>query len=408
MLLNTRESYGLVAQVLHWVTAVLILAMLLLGIYMQQLPASAGDEATIKYWWFSLHKTLGVATLFVVTARIAWALIQPKPMLLNSARKLESFAAVTVHWLLYGAIIVMPITGWLHHAASEGFAPIWWPLPQGLPLIPKSEPLATLFAAAHFYTAILLGVSVFLHVAGALKHALVDRDQTLSRMIPGMRTEAPLARPVEGRHGVPIALATFAFLAVGFASFASHKEAPVVSAAQRLPQTSTTASDTDWRVDKESSRLAIEVNQSGTPVAGVFERWQARIKFDPNNLEEAHIEVDVDIASLALGGVSKDAKSKTFLNAAAFPNSKFVAREVLKTGADTFEARGTLTLAGETRPLSLPFRIAIENNRASVVAEVTLDRLAFGIGKAGFPGGGLVGIEVKVKAKVEAERVKAL
>ena len=66
-----------------------------------------------------------------------------------------------------------------------------------------------------------------------------------------------------------------------------------------------------------------------------------------------------------------------------------------------------LTLVGETLPLSLPFRIDIKDNRASAVAEVALDRLAFGIGKKGFPGGGLVGLEVLVKIKIEAERIKA-
>ena len=119
MLLNTRERYGLVAQLLHWVTAAMVLTMLLLGIYMQQLPAAAAGEATTKYWWYSLHKTLGLATFLVAVVRIAWATVQPKPALLNADRKLETFAAVSVHWLLYSAIVVMPVTGWLHSCGQR-------------------------------------------------------------------------------------------------------------------------------------------------------------------------------------------------------------------------------------------------------------------------------------------------
>ncbi|MGI9409656.1 MAG: cytochrome b/b6 domain-containing protein [Hyphomicrobiaceae bacterium] len=407
MLLNTRDSYGLVAQVLHWITAVLILTMLLLGAYMQQLPSTTADQATAKFWWFSLHKTIGVATFVVALVRVFWALLQPRPRLLNADRRLENFAAQTVHWLLYGAIIAMPITGWLHHAASEGFAPIWWPLPQNLPMIPKDEQLASVFASAHFYTAILLGTSVGLHIAGALKHALVDRDETLNRMIPGAAATTHHRLPDERPGNFPVFLAFAAFFAIAIASTLPVGTKTGSPDDQKIVRTTVSAGDTDWRIDHSKSQLAIQVMQSGTPVAGVFERWRAQIAFDPDNLGQAHIDVEVDVSSLALGGVSKDAKSDGFLNVAAFPSSRFVARKIMKTGDSSYEAQGMLTLVGETHPLFLPFRITIKDNRASAVAEVALDRLAFGIGKKGFPGGGLIGLEVLVKVKIEAERVKA-
>lgn len=410
MWFNTRERYGLVAQLLHWATAVLVVVMLVLGVFMQQLPAASAGEAAAKYGWFSLHKTLGIVTFCVALARVVWAALQPAPALLNAERRLEAAAARTVHWLLYGAILVMPLTGWLHHAASEGFAPILWPLSQDLPFVPKDAWLASLFAAAHHLTAILLAAALTLHVAGALKHALVDRDDTLRRMIPGLAPTSQHALPEQPAGRMPLALAILAFAAVGIASVLTHgPSTPAVPGAnrERTAETATPATASGWRVDYARSRLAIRVMQSETPVDGSFGRWQARIDFDPDDLAAARIEVNVDIASLALGGVSEDAKSDKFLNAAVHPTAQFVSRNVVKTGANTYAARGALTLAGQTHPLTLGFSLDIAGERATAKATATIDRLTFGVGAAGFPGGGLVGIKVEVSVMLEADRATA-
>ena len=146
---NSRETYGLVHQLLHWTTAALILFMLPLGVYMHDLPVGTAQEVADKVWLFSLHKTVGVVVLVVALARIAWAIVQPHPNLLHGGR--EAFAAKTVHWLLYGSIVAMPIFGWLHHAALDGYAPIWWEnvFPGDwdvLPFVPKSEAVASFSA----------------------------------------------------------------------------------------------------------------------------------------------------------------------------------------------------------------------------------------------------------------------
>jgi len=185
MLANTRQTYGLVAQILHWVTALLILFLLVLGIYMHELPIDTVEQVDTKVWLYSLHKTLGISAFAIAIIRVGWAITQSKPLPLHSERMFESQLAATIHWLLYGAIILMPFTGWLHHAALEGFAPIWWPFSQELPFVPKNRQIAEIFGNAHFVTALLLMLSIALHIAGALKHALIDRDQTMRRMIPG-------------------------------------------------------------------------------------------------------------------------------------------------------------------------------------------------------------------------------
>ena len=147
---NTPSTYGSVAKMFHWLTALLILALIPVGIIASDLghaiqsSGGAADQAMISRatFLFSLHKTLGVAVFFVALARIVWAIGQTKPGLLNGDHTLEAWAAETVHWLLYGSLVAVPLSGWIHHAATTGFAPIWWPLGQSLPFIPKSEAIA--------------------------------------------------------------------------------------------------------------------------------------------------------------------------------------------------------------------------------------------------------------------------
>ena len=284
MLGNTRETYGLVAQFFHWVTAALILAMLPLGVYMTDLPQETAEQVQHKAWFFSLHKTIGVTVFFVAIARVLWAIVQPHPKLLNADRRLESLAAQTVHWALYGAIIVMPLTGWLQHSAAAGFAPFWLPLPQDLPFVPKDPRLATVFGIAHVFTAVLLTGALVLHIGGALKHALIDRDGTLRRMIPGLRPaeQAVLSEPHYRR--LPVFLAVLGFVAVGVAVAVDYRLESTGGQAQLTEPVGAQTSESSWIVDPQTSKLEIQIIQMGNPVLGEFQNWSATIQFDPNNL----------------------------------------------------------------------------------------------------------------------------
>ncbi|MBT8474330.1 MAG: cytochrome b/b6 domain-containing protein, partial [Alphaproteobacteria bacterium] len=134
---NTATRYGGVAKTFHWLTALLILTALPLGVIANGAPFETDAEIARKIWLFSLHKTVGVTAFFVALARIAWALTQPKPAALHPDRRFETRLAETVHWLLYASLVLVPLSGWLHHAAATGFAPIWWPFGQTLPFVPQ-------------------------------------------------------------------------------------------------------------------------------------------------------------------------------------------------------------------------------------------------------------------------------
>ncbi|MEQ9041179.1 MAG: cytochrome b [Silicimonas sp.] len=181
---NTPRSYGLIARILHWLTALLILTAFPLGFLANRTELTDGAAIERVFALFSLHKTVGIAALLIGLARIGWSLSQPRPAPLSRTRWERTLAEIT-HWTLSIALVAVPLTGWLAHSSAPGLAPIRWPLPQYLPFVPATPEAAALFGAIHWLVTKLLAAAILLHVAGALKHALIDRDGTLARMTSG-------------------------------------------------------------------------------------------------------------------------------------------------------------------------------------------------------------------------------
>ncbi|NDW47622.1 cytochrome b/b6 domain-containing protein [Ruegeria sp. PrR005] len=380
---NTDRSYGGVTKTFHWLTALLILTVIPVGWIANDLahavtdPSIPSTEADIARaaWLFSLHKTLGVTVFFVALARIAWALTQAKPGLLNADKRAEAMAAETVHWLLYGSLVLVPLSGWIHHAATEGFAPIWWPFGQSLPLVPKDTALAAVTAGLHQVLQWVLVVSLALHVAGALKHHVIDRDETLRRMLPG-RNAAPQP-PAHPQSTSPLVAALVIWAAaLGCGAWLGMFDRGESSGyAQGVPLESVAS---DWTVTEGT--LEITVTQLGNPVTGSFADWTAAIRFEERETPGAAGDVAVTIAigSLTLGSVTAQAMGPDFFDASVFPTAEFLA-DLYRTEVG-YEARGTLTLRGTTVDVTLPFDLDMDGNTAKVSGTVTLNRLDFGIG----------------------------
>ena len=396
-LANTADRFGTVSKTFHWLTALGILVLMPLGLIANKMPYETSEQLADKAWMFSLHKTVGVAVFVIALARIGWALSQPKPGLLHADRRLESLAAETVHWLLYGSLVVVPLSGWIHHAATTGFAPIWWPLGQGLPLIPKSEGLASTFAGAHWVLTKVLGLALLLHIAGALKHHVIDKDATLRRMWFG-RADTPSTSGTH-RHTAPIALAlTFwaASLSIGAAlgAYAPHGGPAAQAAALEQVQS-------DWQV--QSGTLGLTVTQLGSDVSGTFNDWTAAISFDETvqNGIAGTVDVTIAIGALTLGSVTSQAMGPDYFNTDAFPTATYVA-DILPV-TDGYEAQGTLTIKDQSMPLTLPFGLSLDGDSAWMIAGTTLDRRTFGIGD-NMTDEGSLGFSVSINVELMATR----
>ncbi len=382
-LTNSDRGYGAVTKAFHWLTALLILAMIPLGLVAQNLAhaietgARAADQATIKraMLLFSIHKTVGVALFFVALARIGWAVSQPKPGLINGDRPIEAFAASTVHWLLYGSLLLVPLSGWVHHAATTGFAPIWWPFGQSLPFVPKDEAWADTASTLHNLFLYVLAGALVLHIAGALKHHLIDDDATLRRMLPGAAQGVATAR--QPGHVAPLLAALVIWLGV-LGSAAAAGWFPLIIRPE-APVTSLSAEGGNWLVEEGS--LGIVIVQSGAEVTGSFSDWSAQIQYAETSDEAGkHGEVMVDIhtGTLALGSVTSQAIGSGFLESEAHPLAQFRA-EILRRDGGLW-AIGDLTIRENAVPVEMPFTLSIAGDTAEARGSVTVDRRDFSIG----------------------------
>ncbi len=394
---NSDTRFGTVTRVFHWLTALLILTAIPLGVIANQLPYDTAEALATKAQLFSLHKTLGVAAFLLGLGRILWALVERHPVPLHPERKAELTLAGAVHWLLYISLVAVPLSGWVHHAAVTGFAPILWPFGQTLPFVPQSEAVGTAAGAAHWVFTKLLGLAILLHIAGALKHHLIDKDATLLRMLRGVPAPAR-AEPVR-KGSVPV-LVAFLLYAVGAgiaALLVPNGEAVAAGAPVEAEASG------NWRVVEGT--LGISVRQMGADVSGSFANWTADIRFDEalTGGKHGNVSVTIDTASLTLGSVTKQALEAEFFDVATHPTAVFTA-DILP-GTAGYVADGTLTLRGVEQPITLPFTLEITGDQARMLGEVTLDRRDFGMG-ASYGDEASVGFGVVVAVDLLAERVE--
>jgi len=182
---NTRSGYGLVAILFHWMMALLIIGLFLFGKYMTGLDPMAPDTFAL----YQLHKSLGFVVLALVLARLAWRLANPSPALPETMPGIERLAAHLGHAGLYALMLAIPLSGWLMVSASPWGIPtvVFDILP--VPHLPVPDALGSKAEAErtlkglHELLANGLLLLVVLHVAAALKHHFLNRDDVLRRMV---------------------------------------------------------------------------------------------------------------------------------------------------------------------------------------------------------------------------------
>lgn len=176
---NTAKRYGTVALSLHWIMAALMIALLAMGLYMTGLPD--GDD---KWSWYDLHKSLGVTVLLLALVRLAWRARGPIPDIPRGLKPLEYVLAGVVHGYLYGAMLVLPLSGYVD-SSTGGYHLSWFGLFEIPMLLPKNQTQFELAAAVHRWIGYGLIAVLVLHVGAVLKHHFVLKDDVLRRMLPG-------------------------------------------------------------------------------------------------------------------------------------------------------------------------------------------------------------------------------
>ena len=184
MLRNNSEGYGLVSQTLHWVIVVLVFTQFVIGSIAADLPL--GMQRLI---WLSRHKSIGMTIFVLVILRLLWRWLNPVPRPPVQMPGYEQKLARISHGLFYVLLLCMPIAGWIHSSASN-LTVSWFGLFTWPDLTGPDKYIAHLAGEIHEGLAWGLFALIGVHIAAALRHHFILRDDVLIRMLPGLRKKA--------------------------------------------------------------------------------------------------------------------------------------------------------------------------------------------------------------------------
>lgn len=196
---SDAQHWGSLAKTFHWLIVLLIIAQGALGLYMVDLPKK---PSIIPY--YSFHKSVGLTVLALAVLRLAWRALDPRPQEPASMPRWQTLGARAGHALLYALLFAVPLSGWWFDSVTALRPLYFFGLFEVPHLVAPNADLKELAQEAHEWLFWLLVLVACGHAAMAFVHEFVDRDGTLSRMLPGRRApaaaSAPLPATMENDH----------------------------------------------------------------------------------------------------------------------------------------------------------------------------------------------------------------
>lgn len=180
VLRNSPNAYGLISKILHWGLAIALWGMFLFGRHIAYMKPAL-DNVHLYGW----HKSIGILLLVLTLFRLLWFIFSPPPKIITGSTrpKIRIYLAHSVHIGLYVLMLTTPLLGWLASSAT-GFEMRLFELFHIPSLISEDPTLEKWFFGLHKISAALLIALSVLHLAGAFYHHLIDKDDTLRRMLP--------------------------------------------------------------------------------------------------------------------------------------------------------------------------------------------------------------------------------
>jgi cytochrome b561 len=176
---TSSDRFTPLAQALHWLTALLVLATVVIAWHMKVLQRT--DETREN--WYYVHEAVGVTILALTMIRLGWRWLKPPPSLPGELNLVERGLATASHWALYAILIVMPVSGYCL-VSTGGHALHYFGLFTVGPLLPQSRGLVDFARSVHAIFQWAVYLLVVLHVLATVWHVTVRRDGILDRMLP--------------------------------------------------------------------------------------------------------------------------------------------------------------------------------------------------------------------------------
>lgn len=212
---SDARRWGSLAKTFHWLIVLLIIVQGVLGLYMVELPKKPN---IIPYYNF--HKSIGLTILALAVLRLVWRLFDRRPEEPPGMPRWQALGARVGHALLYLLLFLVPLSGWWFDSVTK-LRPLYWFGLIQIPALggpdPNTPNLKEIAAASHewlFWTLVAVAAG---HAAMALIHQFVNRDGTLSRMLPERRKPAtsaaaarsePVSATLENNHAENTTLAS--------------------------------------------------------------------------------------------------------------------------------------------------------------------------------------------------------
>lgn len=170
------KNYNPVARAIHWLSAIVVIAMFGVGLWMVDLSYYSQWYKTAPHW----HKSVGLLLAGLTIFRFVWKLVTPSPRTEGST--LEIIGAKLAHMAMYVLLIVLFVSGYLISTEDGRAIDVfnWFSVPA---LGALFENQADISGQIHFYTAWALIILAAVHAIAALKHHLIYKDNTLKKML---------------------------------------------------------------------------------------------------------------------------------------------------------------------------------------------------------------------------------
>jgi cytochrome b561 len=372
--MSEQARYNSVAMIVHWLTAIAVIGLLVVGNIMADMPGIDPvthqpnlDRLTLFNW----HKSFGVTVLLLTCFRLVWRLTHRPPALPAEMPAWEAKVAHLTHWAFYLLLFLVPLLGWAMVSASPRnvptvlFGTIEWP---HIPLLADldtqvKKDYRKTFEFAHASAAYTLACLLVLHVGAALRHHFMLKDDVVRRMLP--------------------------------------KLVPALLLFTALPSEAA-----EWQVDPGKSNLGFIGSLSGKPFDGHFKSWQADISFDPANPAAGHAKVVIDMASALTGDKQRDLAlpSSDWFDVKKSPQAVFEATGFTAKGGNAYEAQGTLSIRGVQKAVVLPFTLEIPGDTAHAKGQLDIVRTDYGVGQGEWTDGSTVALKVSIVFDLTAKK----
>jgi len=384
------NRYTPVAKMLHWLVA----GMIVLQFVLAKLADVASDEgsAVRELALLANHKSVGITILALAIVRLVWRQNNQPPALPDTMPRWQITASQLSHWSLYALLFAMPITGWLMSSASA-YSVSWFNLFQLPDLVAPNPEAKEVFEETHETLGKLLILVAMIHIGAAIKHALVDKDGVLQRMVS-------IASIVT--FAVIVALGVTWLGGAGKSTRSAPTATPVEPAAD-FTAPAVSSELPVWQIDYASSYIKFTGDQAGAKFEGAWESWSGNLQFSADLLERSVFDVTVDAASAETQDDDRDVTlaDPEWFDTMNFPEAYFRAAEFSATD-NGYIADGQLIIKNVASAVKLTFTVVIDGNSRVLNGTAQLDRLALGVGVGEWEDTEWVGKDVTVEVRVEA------